>query len=432
MTNILKYDNRSIQGLNDLERIAKQIKDRRQDGLVVVTTALGDTTDRIAEVLYFGNHRNAEQTFEIYSVLADQIGDTQLTNVIRSNYNQFNALRGNARESKNIYEMLLATGEELTSHVVQAYLRQSGVNSSILSIHDHNFPLKLREGRKSTTIDMESSREAAQSLEVTNGILIIPGYAGNTYGLIRTLGRGGSDTAAFVYAYAFGANHVWIVAEDALTTAPLNYAKVVDEIDLDEAWSAGFFGARLRTFRSIEPLKKFFEVYPDSQVFITGQDMEERKTRINPQAEKEDVRFIASRYVKRYGISGNWLGLVNQLYKNSAVDWDIIGGRTEELGLVIFDRGMELADDMIMKAVKRGEIVLNYTDRVPYIGVVGSGMSGKKGIDKRVKSSLEAVDISRTHDPDVSQPNSKSIGIMVDSEYEQQAVESLHREFFRR
>jgi aspartokinase len=79
MTDIIKYGNSAIQELNDLKRISTQVKGRTNNGLVIVTTALVNTTDRMAEALYFGNHRDAEQTFGMYRSLIEQIGDTQLT-----------------------------------------------------------------------------------------------------------------------------------------------------------------------------------------------------------------------------------------------------------------------------------------------------------------------------------------------------------------
>jgi aspartate kinase len=330
--------------------------------------------------------------------------------------------------------MQLASGEKLTAHLLHAYLKQSGIYSALVDTIDADFPLRLNLGRKSTaaTIDMEGSREAARNLKSKYNVIIVPGYVGrNPDGLVRTLGRGGSDTAAFAYAYAFGANQVWIVAEDALTTAPLESARVVEEINLNEAWDAGFFGARLKTHKSIEPLEMFLDEHPNSHVYITGKEMGPRKTRINPQAKEQTVRFIASGIIRRYGISGDWRGFLNQLYSNSAVDWFLLGGMVGELGIGVSERGWELADAMIRQSEERGYIKITHHDNVAYIGVVGSGMSDKKGIANRAYRSLRGVNILRAHDPNVREPSSTSIGIMVDPRYERQAVESLHREFFR-
>ena len=434
MTDIIKYGNSAIQELDDLKRISRQVKDRTNNGLVIVTTALDNTTDRIAEALYFGNHRNAEQIFGVYRSLIEQIGDAQLTRFAGSVYQQFNTQQFLAGRSRNIDEMQLASGERLTAHLLHAYLKQSGIYSALVDTIDADFPLRLNLGRKPTaaTIDMESSREVARKLKSKYGVIIVPGYVGKGLdGLVRTLGRGGSDTAAFAYAYAFDANQVWIVAEDALTTAPLESARVVEEINLNEAWDAGFFGARLKTHKSIEPLEMFLSEHPNSYVYITGKEMEPRKTRINPQAKEQTVRFIASGIIRRYGMRGDWRGFLNQLYSNSAVDWFLLGGMVGELGMGVSERGWELADAMIKESEKRGYIEITHHDNVAYIGVVGSGMSDKKGTANRAYRSLRGVNILRAHDPNVREPSSTSIGIMVDPRYERQAVESLHREFFQ-
>lgn len=429
MTNILKLGNETIQGLDDLARISGQIEDGQDEGLVVVTVALGDTTNLVADALYFGNHHKAKRVFSPYQRLIEQIGDSKLTETFNVLQKEFDGRQLLAGQSRNIDELQLASGDILTAQVLHTYLQKSGINSTFIYATSGEFPLRLKEKRSSLDVDMQGSREIAQSLKSRHKVLIIPGYAGNHDGLVRTLGRGGGDTAAFVYAYAFDADSVWVVAEDALTTGPVQHANLVDEIDLDEAWAAGFLGARLKTSKAIDYLRLFYNGHPNSQVFLTGKEMA-RYTRIDPNAEPQPVKFIAARQMDRYGIAGNWIGVLNALYKNPAVDWELIGGRQGELGILVSERGRELGYDMLTRAERRGDIRIAHKGRVVYLGVVGSGMSEEEGIAARVYNSLRHVNVSREYDPDVTKPNSKSMGIILDPKYEQQALEAVHREFF--
>ncbi|MBI2084749.1 MAG: aspartate kinase [Candidatus Aenigmarchaeota archaeon] len=431
MVNVVKYGSTSIRGLDDLDRIAKRVKDFNEP-TVLVPTALEDTTDRIANALYFGDN-NARQVFACYDGIVEQVSSPELTKRFDAFCRDFDLYLDAYLQTKSniINELQLSAGDRLAAYLISVYLNQSGIDSTLVDVTDKDFPLRVTEDRGSLSVDMNHV-DADNYFKSKNGALVLPGYVGaSKSGAVRTLGRGGGDTAAFVYAYMFGANSVWVVAEDALTTAPIGNSRLVNEIDLDEAWAAGFFGARLRTYRSIEPLGRFFGEHPQAQVFITDKMMNSRKTRINPAAREQTVRFIAARPVARYGIKGDWRGLVNELYRNSSVDWFLLGGMPGEMGIGLPERGLELGKAFVRNAETRGDLEVAYEDEVAYIGVVGSGMSGKEGIANRAYRSLKNINISRTYDPDVSSPNSKFIGIMVDSKHSQEAVAAIHQEFFR-
>lgn len=433
MTEVIKYSNNTIQELSDLDRILKQIIDKRNnnnDTIVAVTVALGDTTDRIANAIYFGNNQTANQVFGLYNDLVNQIGDENLTRFFEKSCRIFERQLPIAGVSKNVDEIQLALGDRLTAYLLHTYLQHAGVNSRLLDVDDPDFPIRLKEG-KLQEIDTERSKQIAQDLIRTsaNDVLIVPGYAVQN-GLIKTLERGGGDISASVIAYAFNANSVWLVADDCLTTTPLPDARVVDEIDLDDAWGAGFFGARLRTPKSVEYLRMLFEEQPNARVYISGKDMGQRKTRINPYAKKKTVRFIASRQIDMYGIRGDFRGLFNILYRTPA-DWFTYGGRVGELGIGVSERGRDLVDNELMKAERRDEVKVTYHENFTYIGIVGSGMRTTKGIAGRANRALKDINISRSYDPNVSELNSSSIGIILEPKYETAALIALHREFFR-
>lgn len=432
MTTIIKYGSESIQNVDDLSRVAKQLEERKDERIVVVTGALGNTTEAIAEILY-GEKKDVNRVFGNYNELVAQIADSMLTKsfeLVRREFTRFVEAKGdNHGIGRNIDDICLSRGEELTARLLQTYLKKSGIASSLVDSTNRKFPLRMKENSRTSEIDTKASKDALDDLIQESDILIIPSYAVQE-GMVRSMGRGGGDTATFIYANNLNPSSVWIVAEDALTTAPTDYAKVVPEIDLDEAWEAAFFGARLKTPVSVEWLRLLFENHPKSQVYITGKELGARKTRINQEAKNQTVRFIASRDIETYGIKGDWRGFLNELYKNLAIDWFTFGGMREILGIGVSERGRQFFRSYLQKIRERGDIEIKYENKIAHIGVVGSGMKREKGVANRAYTSLKGVNIARTYDPDVSSPNSSSIGIMVDSTYEKQAIGALHREFF--
>ncbi|MBI2543121.1 MAG: aspartate kinase [Candidatus Aenigmarchaeota archaeon] len=436
MVDIYKYSNKAIQGFDDLDRIAKLAKDKKDDGLVIVTADLDNTTDKLADAVYFGNHRNPEEIFEAYYEFVEKIGNRNLTKIFEDARGWLNAgkLMRHGERSHNTDEIQLSLGDRLTAYIVHTYLGECGIESShIDALNGKRFPLQLRKRRKptETEIDMENSKRTVESLDFKNGVLVLPGYvAVNQDNFIRTLGRGGGDIASIAYADLFGADSVNIVDEDALTISPLSES-IVDEINLDEAWGAGFFGARLKTHKSIKYLKSFFDHYPESKAFITGKDIGLRKTRINPYAEEQSVRFIAARDIDRYGIMGNYIGLMNQLRKALTVDWFPYGEIEDEgVGIGVFERGREVAQSIIKKMFQEGEIEIVHFDRAVYLGIVGSGMSRGKGIAGRAYNALRGINLEVSNDPRGYEPKSKYIAVMIKPEDEMRALKALEKEFF--
>ena len=218
---VQKYGGSSVADVDRIKNVAKRIASYRRKGydLVVVVSALGDTTDELIE-------------------LAHQINPDP-----------------NPREM----DMLMATGEQASSALLTMALHRlhikavalTGPQSGIYTDKDHT---------KAKIVKIIPKR-IHEELKAGN-VVIVAGFQGlSPEGDIATLGRGGSDLTAVALAHALKADLCEIFTDvDGIYTADpriVKEAKKLDVITYDEMLEMASLGSQVMQARSIEVGKKF-------------------------------------------------------------------------------------------------------------------------------------------------------------------------------
>jgi aspartate kinase len=159
------------------EKIIFELKNGKQ--IVVVVSAIGDATDRLID----------------YSlrVCGERISPRDL-------------------------DEILAMGERTSARIFTAALKAHGVNAEFLDPSDADWPIITDDNfGNANPIEMECIRRIRAKIEELfneNIVPVIPGFVGKTRrGEITTLGRGGSDTTAFLVGKAIGASEVLLVTD---------------------------------------------------------------------------------------------------------------------------------------------------------------------------------------------------------------------------
>lgn len=137
---------------------------------------------------------------------------------------------------------VLAMGERTSARILAAALRSEGVESHYFDPADDSWPI----------ITDDAFSNARPNLAVSQGLVerhilpllekgvvpVVPGFVGKTTdGAVTTLGRGGSDTTAFILARAIHADQVILATsvEGVMTADPrlIRNAKVIREIEAE-------------------------------------------------------------------------------------------------------------------------------------------------------------------------------------------------------
>jgi aspartate kinase len=213
---VQKYGGTSVGDAERIKAVAARIARRLDAGdqLVVVVSAMGDTTDDLI-------------------ALAGQMTDEP-----------------EARE----LDLLLSTGEIVTSTLLAMALKHMGRQAIALSGAQAGIGTDTRYGR--AQILSVDPRRIQRELE-SGAVVIVAGFQGITEELdITTLGRGGSDTTAVAIAAGLEADRceIYTDVEGVYTADPriVPDARKIDNITYEEMLELASYGAGVMHPRAVE------------------------------------------------------------------------------------------------------------------------------------------------------------------------------------
>jgi aspartate kinase len=156
----------------------------------------------------------------------------------------FNAAKNssNGRLHKKDLDEILAMGERTSIRIIAAALKAQGVNSRYVDPHDPEWPIITDDVFSDANPILDTCYERARQNVlplVEKGVIpVIAGFVGRTKdNKVTTLGRGGSDTTAFILAKALEADELIMVtdAEGIMSADPkiIGNPKRLPEIDVN-------------------------------------------------------------------------------------------------------------------------------------------------------------------------------------------------------
>jgi len=218
---VQKFGGSSVANVKRIKNVAKRVVSYKRSGydIVVVVSALGDTTDELIKLANEINPQPSERELDMLLSTGEQISVALLAMAIHK-------LRA---------EAISFTGAQVGIITDASYTR-----ARIIKINTDKIKEELRKGK----------------------IVIVAGFQGATLDRdITTLGRGGSDLTAVALAKELRADEceIYTDVEGIYTTDPhiVPQAKKIEEITYDEMLEMASLGAQVMQARSIEVAKKF-------------------------------------------------------------------------------------------------------------------------------------------------------------------------------
>ncbi|MFC7431224.1 MULTISPECIES: aspartate kinase [unclassified Agrococcus] len=216
---VQKYGGSSVADAESIKRVAKRIVETRKRGVdvVVVVSAMGDTTDELLD-------------------LAHEVVP---------------GLPAHGRE----LDMLLTAGERISMALLAMAITSMG--GEALSLTGSQAGMLTDATHGSARIVSVTPGRVRDALD-EGKIVIVQGFAGFNKGTgdITTLGRGGSDTSAVALAAALDADvcEIYTDVDGVFTTDPriVPRARKVDRITSEEMLELASAGAKVLHIRSVE------------------------------------------------------------------------------------------------------------------------------------------------------------------------------------
>lgn len=257
---ILKFGGKSLTSGNQFEPVINIIKSKiNEKTLVVVVSALGDTTNILEELLDFAATKlpyeslfsNLKNRFKNYSALLSSEFEF-LSTVLKGV-----SLTGDY--SSKIKDSVLAQGEIITSKIVTHQLIKNGVNAT--SIDSRQFLITDYSYGNALPDEVVSKLKTQTYFnKIKPGIVpIVTGFIGATpTGETVTLGRNGSNYSAALLANYLHAEELenYTHVNGIFTANPdwVKNAQKIEELNYEEANELAKFGASILHPKTIFPL----------------------------------------------------------------------------------------------------------------------------------------------------------------------------------
>ena len=378
MTVVQKYGGSSVATTEKIARIAERVAKRAEkDKVVVVVSAMGDTTDELISMA------------------------KSLTKI----------------PDERELDKLLATGEQVSSALMAMALHKLGVKAVSLTGGQAGVITESKAGK--ARIRKVESKRLKEELAKGN-VVIVAGFQGITensgWAEITTLGRGGSDTTAVALAAALNADacEIYTDVEGVYTADPRvePAARKMKTISYEEMLELAGQGARVMHSRAVE-LGQIYGVdilvahsLKDAPgTLITREDHEMNSQNAEMEI-RNPVRGIAhDTDVTRITIVGvpDKPGVAAKLFKalsDAGISVDVIvqnvsvAGKTD-LSFTVADEDLEKTKKIIAPIDKDIEAADVITDSVlAKVSVVGSGMKTSPGYASTMFAALAAEGIN--------------------------------------
>jgi aspartokinase/homoserine dehydrogenase 1 len=457
---VLKFGGSSVADVAAIELVVSIVSEKlSQDRLVVVISAMTGVTDKLIEI-----GTKAATHNEAYKILLKELETYHLDtarkllpiheqsstlSVVKQKFNELEALLDGIyllnEISTRTQDTLVSYGEVLSSLLVAAKfsflpLASKPLDPKQIIITNSNFT--------NAAVNFATTYQhcSAAVSDTNTKLFIVPGFiAANELGQTTTLGRGGSDYTAALFAAAVKASalEIWTDVSGMMTADPriVSHAKPIEHISYQEAMELSHFGAKIIYPPTILPVMQAgipVRIKNTFEQTAAGTLIE------NVSAPSSDfIRGISSiRQIALLSLEGNGMvgipGFSKRLFETLAtaqINVILITQSSSEHSICV---GVKEADAFVAKslidATFATEILNGYLDPLAVetglsvVAVVGENMKSHPGVSGKMFGTLGRNGINVRA---IAQGSSeKNITAVLSERDVKKAVNVLHETFF--
>ncbi len=396
---VQKYGGSSVANIERIKNVAKRVIRYKKKGyrLVVVVSALGDTTDELLMLAGKITKMPSEREVDMLISTGEQVSVALLAMAIH----------------EHGYEAISFTGAQ-----VGIITDASHTRARILDINTKKIEWELNKGK----------------------IVIVAGFQGVTMKKdITTLGRGGSNLTAVALSKALGAQmcEMFTDVEGVYTADPriVPDASKLANISYEEMLELASLGAQVLQPRSVEMAKKFNvpihvrssfsnkkgtiiskEVKAMEDVVVSGVTVNKDEAKITI-CDVPDKPGIAAKIFKH---------IANKNINIDMIIQNISRTGATDISFTVFGRNLNktlIAVKEVSKKIKAHDVT--YNKDIAKVSIVGIGMRSHSGIASKMFSALAEKKINI----EMISTSEIKISCIIEKRHADKAIRALHKAF---
>ena len=455
---ILKFGGSSVANSQNISKVVQIIHNAASETKVaVVVSAFGKTTNKLISSAnnaannkpnYLELYKEVKQHhFQVIQELVPENKQTSVRNTVKNMFSQLKTLLEGCYLLKDITPKTMATvsgfGELLSSYIISEVVKQN-VNTAY---KDSREIITTSNVFDKAQVNFEITNKNCRDFfeNNTHQVTLLPGFiARSESGLSTTLGRGGSDYTAAIYAAALNADElqIWTDVSGMFTANPsiVKQAFSIPQISYQEAMELSHFGAKVIYPPTIQPvLEKNIPILIKNTFDPQNVGTLITKNSVNAKPVKgithiENITLLTVEGSGMVGVSGTSKRLFETL-SNHQINVVLITQASSEHSICvgIYDEDATKAIYAVNKAfeieIERHKInPATIEQGLAIIALVGDNMKNHQGLSGQMFSTLGKNNVNiRAIAQGASQ---KNISAVIDSHDAKKALNTLHEQFF--
>mgnify|MGYP000352174531 FL=1 len=339
--------------------------------------------------------------------------------------------------SDSEYDVLVSSGEQVSCALISGELINKGFNSR--SWMSWQIPISTEGKYKFSRINKINKSQIINYLK-KGGIPIITGFQGiNNKNRITTIGRGGTDASAIMFAKFFNAEKciIYTDVDGVYSTDPnkLKSAKKIKVISYEEMLEMASLGAKVMQPHSIQDarLNRVDIEVRSSFTDNEGTLITKRKNIINNKIITGISNTTNDAKVTLLGVRDK-PGIAASIFKplsENSINVDMVvqnisaNGKETDLTFTIKSDDLSKTKKIILQNKKINFRDLIFDKNVSKVSIIGVGMVTTPGVTYRMFQSLANQKINIQ----VISTSEIKISVLIDKKNVQKAISSLHKEF---
>ena len=458
---VLKFGGTSVANAERLKGVADIITDKSEDGEVVfaVVSAFSGVTDSLLEIISMAVTDNSDYTDKLNdlitriegtakAILSDDAFHEIEINLKENHDALCSVLNGVSliqEASDKSRDYILSFGERNSAFILCHYLQSNGhkaqyVDSRNYILTDDNFG--------SARVNFEESYSRIADIDIsTKNVFVVTGFIGSDLksGRTTTLGRGGSDYTAAIFAAGLGADflEIWTDVNGVLTANPTKVSKAftIPEMTYTEALEMSHFGAKVLYAPTIRPvrshgiptlIKNTFN--PDHPGTIIQSKRTSNPKILTGLSSIDNIALLSIEGTGLQGVSGFASRFFNTLASNDVNIIMITQASSEQsISIAIRQEKLQLAkkivEDQFEYEIRRRLVdPIKISTDLSLLAIVGENMKNSPGVSGRL---FHTLGINGINVEAISQGSSElNITFAIKTYDEKRALNSIHDSFF--